>query len=162
MKYGWHDYFPSGHPVVCAHGGCGKPPVKDGELCRGHAAEQRKRRAEAKDTWHIGGRANISALLDELVGVCSARREPWRALAACRGQVTVMYPERPLDKPGRPTGKPPDYRPALKLCTTCPVVEQCWEAGRTESFGVWGQTEPPTRGHPRRVVVPLPPSVFDR
>jgi hypothetical protein len=67
----------------------------------------------------------------------------WWDLAACRGRIEIMFPPQP----GR--GDKPDYGPALTLCARCPVIEECYRAGRREHFGVWGGTTPNDR-FPRR------------
>ncbi|MFN7150007.1 MAG: WhiB family transcriptional regulator [Microthrixaceae bacterium] len=52
-------------------------------------------------------------------------RPPWAALAACRGQTDIMFPER-----GASTA------PAKALCAACPVAPECREWGDVMEQGV--------------------------
>ena len=50
-----------------------------------------------------------------------------------------FYP--PDDKP-----VPRDfYRKAKTVCMTCPVIAECGEYGKDETYGVWGATTPSER-----------------
>lgn len=52
----------------------------------------------------------------------------WRRQAACRGlDPDLFFPER-----GNAATE------AKAVCATCPVTEECYEAGRLEFYGVWG------------------------
>jgi hypothetical protein len=59
------------------------------------------------------------------------RRPEWHARAACRSVgVEVMFP------PSR--GNNGAWDRAEAVCRRCPVIVECAEAGRDESYGVWG------------------------
>ncbi len=65
----------------------------------------------------------------------------WRS-AACRGRGPDMF---------FPTvGEPVD--PALEVCSGCPVVAQCADAGESERFGIWGGLSGKRRKERRRSV----------
>ena len=99
------------------------------QLCEGHALAQKRLRAGVEGRPASSSPAPVSpAWLLELAAALVA---PWRALAACRGQSAVMFPESDRRRPL-------DYGPALSLCASCPVVVPCRAAGRLESAGVWG------------------------
>ena len=56
-------------------------------------------------------------------------RPEWHQKAACKGVgADMFYPER---------GDNAKFLVA-QFCAHCPVVEPCAEAGKRESFGVWG------------------------
>ena len=118
---------------MCRRGGC-SAPAGDLGLCEDHALAQKRLRAG------VEGRPPSSAPVSPawLVELAAAREAPWRALAACRGQTAVMYPESER-------GHPADYAPALVLCRGCPVVEPCRAAGAREHHGVWGGLTPARR-----------------
>ena len=78
-------------------------------LCEAHAAEQKRRRAEAEAKQgparsardlaaafdalaDVVAARDLAAAFDALADVVAARDAPWRAAAACRGQVDVMLP----------------------------------------------------------------------
>ena len=71
---------------------------------------------------------------------CSGK---WQSRAARRGKVRVMFPRTD-------GGGAPDYGPALHICATCAVIEECRRAGRQEFYGVWGGWTPATRASARR------------
>jgi len=57
--------------------------------------------------------------------------EPWELDAACLNHPTpdIFHPE----------GLRPDLEPALAICRTCPVTNECFsEAIKTRSSGIWG------------------------
>ena len=54
----------------------------------------------------------------------------WHNQAACRGSnPAAFYPE---------VGQWTVSAKAIAICETCPVAEQCRDAGATEVFGIWG------------------------
>ncbi|HKZ21025.1 MAG TPA: WhiB family transcriptional regulator, partial [Acidimicrobiia bacterium] len=54
----------------------------------------------------------------------------WHTQAACRGlDPELFFPER-----GTQAGE------AKAVCRGCPVVAECYEAGKDEEFGIWGGT----------------------
>lgn len=55
----------------------------------------------------------------------------WWERANCRGKSDLFFPATPAQAPA-------SIRKALVYCATCPVREQCTEAGRNEDYGVWG------------------------
>ena len=60
-----------------------------------------------------------------------ARRPEWHARAACRSVgVDVMFPSS--------RGNNASWDVAEAVCRRCPVIVECAEAGRDESYGVWG------------------------
>lgn len=78
----------------------------------------------------------------------TADRPDWHHLAACRGRTESLYLafERHTKR-----GEPDPYAEASKLCATCPVIEPCREAGRTEHDGMWaGESPGPRRTGKRR------------
>ena len=112
---------------VCRRAGCSAPAADDA-LCEDHALAQKRLRAGVADRPPSSPAPIGPAWLVELAAACEA---PWRALAACRGQTSVMYPESER-------GHPADYGPAFALCGDCPVVEPFRQAGAREHHGVWG------------------------
>lgn len=69
-------------------------------------------------------------------------RPEWHARAACRGMnPSVFFPERNESS-----------EPARAICDACPVHDECGEAGRSESDGVWGGRIRPSRRRRRRVL----------
>jgi hypothetical protein len=59
-----------------------------------------------------------------------AERPDWHQFANCRGMgPSRFYPESMKASAGEA---------AMRFCATCPVVEQCAEAGEHEKYGVWG------------------------
>lgn len=67
--------------------------------------------------------------------------EDWSVDAACAGKpFAVFFPE----------GKHPDYRAAKRVCSTCPVREDCLAEFIGESDGVYGGYSPRERERLRR------------
>jgi hypothetical protein len=59
------------------------------------------------------------------------RRPEWHRRAACRSVgVEVMFPNS--------RGNNGAWDVAEAVCRRCPVIVECSEAGRDESYGVWG------------------------
>lgn len=119
---------------MCRRAGC-SAPAGDLGLCEDHAARQVALRSGAE------GRPPGSPTFVGpawLVELAAARQAPWRALAACRGMTSTMFPEHER-------GHSADYRPALALCAGCPVSEPCRQAGAREVHGTWGGTTPADR-----------------
>jgi len=54
-------------------------------------------------------------------------RPDWHTEAACHGLTHLFFPE-----PGGNANQ------AKAVCRTCPVVDECADAGEGEHFGVWG------------------------
>jgi hypothetical protein len=55
-------------------------------------------------------------------------RPAWHREAACVGKVDLFFP------------RPGDFVSAARakqLCDSCPVFDECDEAGRSEQFGIW-------------------------
>lgn len=68
--------------------------------------------------------------LEDLLNALAEGRPAWHAQANCLGVGTdVFFPER---------GE--SYLEALRMCSTCPVAEQCAEVGRNERDGIWAGT----------------------
>ncbi|MDA8310254.1 MAG: WhiB family transcriptional regulator [Actinomycetota bacterium] len=127
---------------TCRRGGCATPAVDDDlGLCEVHAHEQveLRRASRATVSRHRARPVLPAELLDGLAAIAEARSQPWRGLAACRGRTEDMFPTV-----GRGSTALA-YSPALAMCTTCPVVEECREAGAHERHGVWGGTTPAER-----------------
>ncbi len=63
-------------------------------------------------------------------------RPPWMASAACRDRPEVdFFPAAPR------RGEAPDVGPALAVCATCPVADECRAyAVANAEVGVWGAT----------------------
>lgn len=58
----------------------------------------------------------------------------WRDQAACKGKPTSMFfPDGRNQKEQERLNEE-----AKAVCRTCPVIVECYQAGRTERFGVWG------------------------
>ena len=74
-------------------------------------------------------------------------RPDWHTQAACHGLTHLFFPE-----PGGNANQ------AKAVCRTCPVTQQCEEAGADEHFGVWGGKSERQRkaGRSRIVGVPTP------
>lgn len=68
-------------------------------------------------------------------------RPAWMLQAACRGMTAVMYP-----------GQGADVRPALAICSGCPVREPClkYALDNVERFGIFGGTTEKERRRLRR------------
>jgi len=56
--------------------------------------------------------------LEELLNTLAAGRPTWQAQAACRGSGVSFFPERG-----------DNHLPALRLCESCPVRDECREWG---------------------------------
>ena len=119
---------------VCRRAGC-SAPAGDLGLCEGHLLDQKRLRAGV-ETRPPSSPAPIGPAW--LVELAAAREAPWTALAACRGETALMFPESDRRLPA-------DYGPALALCERCPVVEPCRQAGAREHHGVWGGLSPARR-----------------
>ena len=66
--------------------------------------------------------------LEALLNTLGEARPAWQAQAACRGAgADAFFPER---------GE--NYLGVLRICSTCPVREQCLDFGINEKDGVWG------------------------
>ena len=70
---------------------------------------------------------------EDTLDLLDALRPAWHADAACRGQTDVMFPVAEH-------GHRLDTTAARALCDRCPVRNPCAEAGRSEKYGVWGDT----------------------
>ena len=70
---------------------------------------------------------------EDILDLLDALRPAWHADAACRGQTAVMFPVAEH-------GHQLDTTAACALCDRCPVRNPCAEAGRSEKYGVWGDT----------------------
>ena len=70
---------------------------------------------------------------EDILELLDALRPAWHADAACRGQTDVMFPVAEH-------GHRLDTTAARALCDRCPVRNPCAEAGRSEKYGVWGDT----------------------
>lgn len=59
----------------------------------------------------------------------------WISKAACKGRTELFYSK--LSE--RPQAEARRVAKAKQICSTCPVIEECREAGRVNrEFGVWG------------------------
>lgn len=66
----------------------------------------------------------------------------WMDAAACRGvDPELFFPE----------GRGSQATPAVKVCSTCPVMAECFEYGKNEQYGVYGGVSANQRGAPRNV-----------
>ena len=70
---------------------------------------------------------------EDILDLLDALRPAWHADAACRGQTDVMFPVAEH-------GHRLDTTAARALCDRCPVRNPCADQGRTERYGVWGDT----------------------
>ena len=70
---------------------------------------------------------------EDILDLIENLRPAWHADAACRGQTAVMFPVAEH-------GHQLDTTAARALCDRCPVRNPCAEAGRSEKYGVWGDT----------------------
>lgn len=71
----------------------------------------------------------------------------WHDEAACRGKGHLFFHTN-----GNPS------HAAKRICSTCPVIGPCAEAGRWEPYGVWGGLTETERGTRLRLV-PSPMSM---
>jgi WhiB family redox-sensing transcriptional regulator len=58
----------------------------------------------------------------------------WKKAAECRGMDPAMF----IPTKGEP------YKPALRVCARCRVVDECleWAIATGEMSGIWGNTRP--------------------
>jgi WhiB family transcriptional regulator, redox-sensing transcriptional regulator len=63
----------------------------------------------------------------------------WREFASCKGRTALFFPP----KAERPQARARREAKALRLCTSCPVVEPCRAFARTNrEYGYWaGESE---------------------
>ena len=67
---------------------------------------------------------------------------PWQDRAACHGLTALFFPER-----GQSANE------AKAVCKTCPVTQQCEEAGEDEHSGIWsGKSERQRRAGRSQIV----------
>lgn len=125
-----------GRPIVCRRAGCGELAGATG-LCSAHGEHQAHLRAvQPSDT---AGTPPLPTL--------PMSRPTWHHLAACRGTGPArFYP----DAAARKMAATDPYRQARKVCETCPVVDECRQAGQSEAHGVWGGQSPSERRQVRR------------
>jgi WhiB family transcriptional regulator, redox-sensing transcriptional regulator len=77
----------------------------------------------------------VSAL-GELLEMLARGRPGWHRHAACRtADPTISWF----------VARGEDPRPALAVCSTCPVRDQCLRAGENEPDGLWGGSSPGQR-----------------
>ena len=70
----------------------------------------------------------------------------WLTRAACRHLPTDWwYPPAPIT----PAATVNMHR-AKRICATCPVTDQCLEAGMDEDYGIWGGLSPKQRRRIRK------------
>ena len=69
---------------------------------------------------------DVEALLE-------AARPAWHARANCRGMTDAMFPKSRTGVPSHLL-----WSEATAVCAACTVIRECAEAGRNESYGVWG------------------------
>ena len=125
-----------GRPIVCRRGGCGEPAGADG-LCSAHGEHQGHLR---------------EALAPEPARPVPLPRLPlsrpaWHERAACRG----IGPEAFYPTAGTlETTTTHPYRDARKVCATCPVTDECRDAGQSEAHGMWAGESPSERRRARR------------
>ena len=118
---------PSTRPAVCRQYGC-TTVATSSDLCPAHQAAQDRLRATVS-----GPPRHVN------LPVLPASRPTWHMDAACRGQGPAVF------YPGHVQPGVDPYARARQLCATCPVREQCEQAGQTEHHGVWGGVSPPER-----------------
>lgn len=68
---------------------------------------------------------------DEVIDLMVNLRPAWHQHAACAGQLDTMFPVSEV-------GYSVDYGPAIALCHTCPVIDDCRTASIHEENGIWG------------------------
>ncbi len=125
-----------GRPTYCRRGGCGELAGADG-LCTAHGEHQ--------------GRLRVGLAPEPARPVPLPRlplsRPAWHERAACRG----IGPEAFYPPAGsRETTTTHLYRDARKVCETCPVVDECRDAGQSEAHGMWAGESPSERRRARR------------
>jgi len=124
-----------GRPVVCHRAHCPEPATADG-LCADHYRQQ----------------VELRVLAVELPRPVPLPRLPvsrptWHEVAACRGMgPDLFYP--PASAPRGAAGD--SHRQARKVCSTCPVIDQCRRAGEAEAHGIWAGDTPAQRRHVRQ------------
>ena len=125
-----------GRPIVCRRGGSGELAGVGG-LCKVHGAQQVELRVV------LAPEPARQVPLPRL----PLSRPAWHQQAACRG----VGPEAFYPPAGaRETATTHPYRDARKVCATCPVVDECRQAGQSESHGLWGGQSPGERRRVRR------------
>lgn len=120
---------------TCRVGGCAERATTD-ELCTAHGLEQARRRAAALES-----PSRQPVVLPQL----PVSRPTWHARAACRGLGPGLF--YPLVDERYSHSTP--YVQGRQVCSTCPVIDQCAEAGALEHHGLWGG-ESPRQRHERR------------
>lgn len=87
--------------------------------------------SEAADRLREDQVQHVAEALAVLYEAITDRPGDWAELAACKGQVSVMFPVR-----GQPT------EPARALCRRCPVLDECriWSLGVPGQAGVCADT----------------------
>jgi WhiB family transcriptional regulator, redox-sensing transcriptional regulator len=73
------------------------------------------------------------------------QRQPWMTEGLCKGSSASFFPSE--TRTNRVSAD--KYAEAVKVCQSCPVIQECREYGKDERFGVWGGTTPSNRS-PRR------------
>jgi len=125
-----------GRPVVCHRAHCPELAGADG-LCEHHHRQQVELRVLVVEP----PRAPVP--LPRL----PVSRPTWHELAACRGMgPDLFYP--PASAPRGAAGD--SHADARKVCSTCPVIDQCRRAGEAEAHGIWAGTTPAQRRHVRQ------------
>lgn len=69
--------------------------------------------------------------------------QDWALRALCRGRDPQWDSDAALS----------DKRAAMRVCQTCPVLNECTVAGRDEPYGIWGGVD---KKNPALSVVPVP------
>lgn len=84
----------------------------------------------------------------------------WADLGACIGHnAEWWFPAEPSRSGRRRAVYGPDADRAIKICQTCPVVQECLAHAleHDERFGVWGGTLPQQRDHGPVRSLPMSP-----
>jgi hypothetical protein len=81
---------------------------------------------DTDDQRFVGDPADLIDALGDFLEL--TQRPAWHRQAACRGKGNrLFFPDRG-----------DSLLPAKELCSNCPVLDSCAEAGRSETTGIWG------------------------
>jgi hypothetical protein len=69
----------------------------------------------------------------DITALLEAARPAWHARANCLGMTDAMYPKSRTGVASHVL-----WAEATAVCAACTVIRECGEAGRDESYGVWG------------------------
>jgi hypothetical protein len=69
----------------------------------------------------------------DITALLEAARPSWHARANCLGMTEAMFPKSRTGVASHVV-----WAEATAVCAACTVIRECAEAGRDETFGVWG------------------------